>query len=132
MNPGFAIRLEQKTVDGLKTAMQEFLPNYIEHDAKMPSEYDYKIGLEAGVLPDLFTWKYHWQNIKYSDARFDFRDIKLVLNNALGAQMLKVDFPALKEWKIDALQTSNSWLLPESSYVELEFTDFDVNFNTQL
>jgi hypothetical protein len=45
--------------------------------------------------------------------------------------MLKVDFPALKEWKIDALQKTNSWIWPET-YVELEFTDFDVNFNTQL
>jgi len=46
--------------------------------------------------------------------------------------MLKVDFPALKEWKINALQTTNSWLLPQSSYVELEFQNFDVDFNTDL
>lgn len=46
--------------------------------------------------------------------------------------MLKVDFPAIKEWKIDASQKTNSWLLPEESHVELEFTDFDINFNTQL
>lgn len=132
MSPGMAIRLEQKTFDGFKAAMQEFLPTYIEHDAKLPEEYDYQIGMEAGFLTDLFTWKYHWEKIKYSDARFDFKDVKLILNNAFGAQMLKVDFPALKEWKIDALQTSNSWILPDSSYVELEFTDFDVNFNTEL
>ena len=112
--------------------MQEFLPSYIEHDAKLPSEYDYQIGIEAGFLTELLTYKYHWQKIKYSDARFDFRDVKLMFNSDLGDEMLKVDFPALKEWKIDALQTSNSWILPESSYVELEFTDFDVNFNTQL
>ena len=89
--------------------------------------------MDTGSLSDLTTWKYTWTNIKYSDARFDFRDVKLILNNGFGdIQMMKVDFPALKEWKIDALQTSNQWFLPKESYVELEFTDFDINLNTQL
>jgi hypothetical protein len=43
--------------------------------------------------------------------------------------MVKIDFPALKEWKISAYETSNSWVLPDASYVELEFQDFDFDFN---
>ena len=46
--------------------------------------------------------------------------------------MLKIDFPALKEWKISAMQESNSWLLPDFSKVELEFKDFDLDLNVDL
>jgi hypothetical protein len=132
MNPGMAVRLEQATFVAFKNAMQDFLPNYIEHDFGLPTEYDYQVGLEAGPLTDFLTWKYHWTDIKYTDANFDFRDVKLVLNRQFAEPMMKVDFPALREWKINALQTSNSWFLPESSYVELEFQDFDVDFNCDL
>lgn len=103
VNPGLAIRLEQSTFDAFKGAMQDFLPKYIEHDAQLPQNYDYTIGLDIPPFTEFLTYKIHWDKIRYSDARFDFKDIKLVLNNAYDMQMLKVDFPALKEWKIDAL-----------------------------
>ena len=41
VNPGLAIRLEQATFDAFKTAMQDFLPSYIQHDAKLPTTYSY-------------------------------------------------------------------------------------------
>jgi hypothetical protein len=102
MPPGIAIRLEQSTVDAFKNAMQAFLPQYIEHDAQLPTNYSYKVGLEIGFLTDLVTWSWDWTDIHYSDARFDFKDVKLILNNKFEVPMLRVDFPAIKEWKIDA------------------------------
>jgi len=76
MNPGMAVRLEQKSIDSFKRAMQEFLPKYISNDAVLPTEYSYTVGLIA----DFLTWKFTWRDIKYSDAVFDINDIKLVLN----------------------------------------------------
>jgi len=46
--------------------------------------------------------------------------------------MIKVDFPALKEWKITADQHSNSWIFPQDSKVTLKFHNFDVDFNVDL
>jgi|DEB0MinimDraft_12_1074336.scaffolds.fasta_scaffold199707_1 hypothetical protein len=99
MNPGMAIRLEQKSVDKFKNAMQQFLPKYVEHDMKLPTEYSYKIGF----LADVFTWTYKWTNIKYSTPTFDIKDIKFQLNRMYEQPMIKIDFPALKEWKITAI-----------------------------
>jgi len=75
------------------------LPKYIEHDLKLPTEYSYKIGF----LTEFFTWHYHWTNIKYSQPTFDIKDIKFLLTRMYDQPMIKIDFPALKEWKISAI-----------------------------
>jgi hypothetical protein len=49
MNPGMALRLEEDTVMAFKKAMVEFLPRYVNHDMKLPTEYHYTFGL-------LFDW----------------------------------------------------------------------------
>jgi hypothetical protein len=36
MNPGVAVRLEQKTIDSFKKAMEIFLPHYINVDLPLP------------------------------------------------------------------------------------------------
>jgi hypothetical protein len=46
--------------------------------------------------------------------------------------MMKIDFPAFKEWKISADQSINTWMLPETSKVTLEFHDFEFDINCQL
>lgn len=46
--------------------------------------------------------------------------------------MIKFDFPAVKNWEIDANQEINSILLPSDSKVELIFKDFDIDFQTDL
>ena len=125
MNPGMAIRLEQKSFDAFKSAAQDFLPRYISNDMDLPKEYEYKFGF----LTEWLTWSFKWHNIKYSDASFDFKDVKLILNREYDKQMLKIDFPALKKWEISALQETNSWFLPDFSPVRLEFANFDVDFN---
>jgi len=52
MNPGMALRLEEDTILSWKRAMIEFLPRYINHDLKMPTDYHYTFGL----LFDWLTW----------------------------------------------------------------------------
>jgi hypothetical protein len=42
--------------------------------------------------------------------------------------LIKFDFPAVKNWEIDANQEINSILLPSDSKVELIFKDFDIDF----
>lgn len=99
MNPGIAVRLEQASVDAFKNAMQDFLPKYVEHDLKLPTQYSYKFGF----LADFLTWHYKWTNIKYSKPTFDIRDIKFQLVKTLEQPVIKFDFPALKKWTISAL-----------------------------
>ena len=49
-----------------------------------------------------------------------------------GFGLLKLDFPALKHWQIDAHQHVNTWIWPSESQVQLIFKDFDIDFQTQL
>ena len=46
--------------------------------------------------------------------------------------MLKFSFPALKEVKISAQQTTDAWWYPDESRVELEFSDFKISVLTDL
>lgn len=120
MNPGMALRLEQDTIQAWKKAMVEFLPHYINHDIELPKKYSYTVGL----LFDFLTWQIDWRDIEYEMGDFDIRDCQFGMVNQFNTPMLKVAFPALKHWKIHAMQKTNSWLLPSESKVELEFKKF--------
>jgi len=52
--------------------------------------------------------------------------------SSFAEPMMKIDFPAFKEWKISADQSINTWMLPETSKVTLEFHDFEFDINCQL
>ena len=125
MNSGMALRLEQKTIESWKRAMQSFLPHYINADLELPKTYKYKVGF----LFDFFTWTVNWANIKYDVGTFDFTDIKFDLVSNFAEPMMKIDFPAFKSWKLEADQTIDTWMLPETSKVTLQFTDFDFDIN---
>ena len=128
MNSGMALRLEQKTIESFKRAMQGFLPHYINADLQLPKTYQYNVGF----LFDFLTWTVNWKNIEYDVGEFDFQDIKFDLVSSFAEPMMKIDFPAFKEWKISADQSINTWMLPETSKVTLEFRDFDFDINCQL
>ena len=128
MNPGMQIRLEQKTLNSLKRSMEQFLPKYVNHDLDLPTEYHY----EFGMFLDILTWKVDWTNITYTQATLDISDVKFNLTRAYDLSLIKIDFPAIKKWEIDATQTINSILLPSTSKVELIFEDFDIDFQTDL
>jgi len=56
MNSGMALRLEQKTIESWKNAMQGFLPHYINADMNLPTSYKYQVGF----LFDFLTWNVDW------------------------------------------------------------------------
>lgn len=128
MNPGMQMRLEQKTVNTLKTSMEQFLPKYVNTNLNMPTEYHY----EFGMFLDILTWKVDWTDISYKEVNLDVADVKLNFTRGYDLSLIKVDFPAIKAWEIDATQEVNSWILPSISNVELIFEDFDVDFQIDL
>jgi hypothetical protein len=52
---------------------------------------------------DILTWKVTWTNITYEQATLDISDIKLQLTRGYDISLIKVDFPAIKHWEIDAM-----------------------------
>jgi hypothetical protein len=104
--------------------MEQFLPKYVNTDLKLPTEYHY----EFGMFLDILTWKVDWSDISYKQVNLDVKDIKFNLTRGYDLSLIKVDFPAIKNWEIDATQEVNSWILPSKSKVELIFEDFDIDF----
>ena len=64
MNPGIQVRLEEKTMDALRFAMDRFLPKYVEQDLPFPSEYS--------IPMHLFFMNYalEFKDIKYEHEVF--------------------------------------------------------------
>ena len=98
MKPGMQVRLEQASIDGFRSAMQKFLPHYFNTDLNLPKEYKY----EFGMFFDFYSYKVEWTNITYTAADLDIKDVKVILSKGAGIPLIKVDFPALKKWEIDA------------------------------
>ena len=94
MNPGMILRLEEKSIDASKRAMQEFLPHYINMDMKLPLEFEYEFGLFFQML----VWKAKWTNIEYEDIKLDIEDVKVEMTRPFGKPLVKVKFPAIKHW----------------------------------
>jgi hypothetical protein len=127
-NPGMKLRLEQDTLDSLKLVMDKFLPNYIEHDLNLPSSFHYELPMPL----DFLSWKIDWTDIVYDTPTLDIKDVKLELTRGYDLGLIKVDFPALKKWEIDATQEVNTWILPSKSKVELIIEDLDFDFQIDL
>ena len=128
MNPGMQLRMEQKTLDAFKKAMTNFLPNYVNHELPLPKNYHY----EFGLFFDMLSYTIDWTDITYTDIDLDVKDVKLELTRGYDLSLVRFDFPAVKKWEIDAMQTVNSWVLPSNSRVELIFEDFDIDFQADL
>lgn len=92
------LRLEQKTIMSFKKAMEYFLPHYINVDAKLPDHYHYGFGM----FFDLIRWEFDWTNIRYSQADLDISGVNIEMVETPDKHMVKVDFPAIKHWEIDA------------------------------
>ena len=72
MNPGMALRLEQRTVDAWKATMADFLPHYINADLQLPKEKE----LVISGLFDLIHYDIKWTDITYDVATIDVKDIQ--------------------------------------------------------
>lgn len=97
----------------MRNVMQKFLPKYIDNieNEAFPKSFHYEILPRLGNL----GWIIDWTDIKYSDITLDVEDVKILLTEGDSFPLIKVDFPAIKEWEIDAFQTVNTWILPSSS-----------------
>ena len=73
VNPGMAMRLEEKTFEAFKRAMVDFLPHFINYDVEFPTSYSYKFSL----FFDWLSMTFNWRDIKYDELKFDIKDIKL-------------------------------------------------------
>jgi hypothetical protein len=124
MYPGMMVRLEQQTLDSMKTVLQKFLPKYVNEGLKMPDHYHF----EFGLLHDLLTWKIDWTDITYTPVDLDIEDVKFELTRGYDISLIKFDFPAIKHWEVDAMQVVNTWFLPSTSKVELIIKDLDIDF----
>ena len=100
------------------------MPQYLNSDYEFPTEYSYKFAMFWNLL----YWNFEWTDIKYSPVDLDVKDVKIEFTRGYDLSLIKFDFPAIKHWEIDALQTINTWLFPTESQVELIFKDFDVDF----
>jgi len=96
----------------------------VNTDLNLPTEYHYEFGLFLEIL----SYEIDWTNITYTKIDLDVSDIKLDFTRGYDLSLIKFDFPAVKNWEIDANQEINSILLPSDSKVELIFKDFDIDF----
>jgi len=124
MNAGIGLRLEETTVNAFKNAAQDFLPRYVYTDMMLPKESSYT----ASFWFDMIEWTIEWHDITYSLPKFDLTDIVFDFKNDYGIPKIICNFPVLEDWKINAIQDTNSIWLPEKAPVELGFENFDINF----
>ena len=127
-NPGMQLRLEQASVNSFKRAMAAFFPHYLNVDLQMPKEYHYTVAM----FLDFLSWKIDWTDIQYDSADLDINDVHVDFTRFYDRALLKVKCPAVKEWKISAHQSVNTWILPGKSKVELEFKDFSFDYQVDL
>lgn len=81
--------------------MERFLPEYIGQDAlsELPTEKSFEYDI---LNLDFFSYKIDWTDITYDEPTLDIQDIKIEFEANYGRQLIKIDFPAIKEWEIDA------------------------------
>ena len=104
------------------------MPRYLNSDYEFPKEYSYTFAM----FWDLLYWKIDWTDINYKPIDLDIKDVKVEFTRGYDQSLVKFDFPAIKEWEIDAYQTVNTWLFPTESDIQLIFKDFDVDFQADL
>ena len=122
---GIAMRVEQNSLNQFKSAMGRFLPDFIMFDLGLPESKQYNLWALFGLIDYTFTWT----EITYENPSFDLVDTTINFHNTFGFEVLKMNFPTLKEWKIHANQHVNSFFAPKSSPVYFEFKDFDFMLN---
>lgn len=96
------------------------MPHYIDSDLRLPNEIKFDVGL-GDFCWGLFTWHIEWLNIKYDNAIWDFNDVVFNITRILDLPLIKVDFPAIKKWEINADQTIDSEIVPANGPVRLLF-----------
>lgn len=116
MRPGMQLRLEQRTINSFKRAMETFLPHYFNFDLQFPNHYHY----DFGILFDLIEWQIDWTDITYTRAELNVGDTEINFEEYIDKHTLHVKFPAIKHWEINAHEHVNNYILPSDSQVYLK------------
>lgn len=124
-NTGIVMRVEQNSLNQFKGAMTRFLPDFIMFDIGLPENYTFELNMLWGLIDYNFTYT----DITYDRPIYDLDDTTINFHNVYGFEVLKMNFPTLKEWKLHADQHIDSWFAPQSSHMSLEFKDFDFMLN---
>ena len=73
-NPGMMLRVDEESISGLKVALKDFLPHYLNADLRFNDYYKFDVGL-GDILGGLFTWHCEWYDIHYDPATWNFDDL---------------------------------------------------------
>lgn len=129
MNPGMMLRVDEFSVEAMKSVITRLLPVYVHQDMGLPSEYHYEY---TSRIPGL-DWKVDWEDIKYSDLDLKMEDIRFELTRMDGTWgEVLMDIPALKYWEISANQKFDHWYLPSNSEIYMTIENFDIDFGIDL
>ena len=71
MNPGMALRIEQRTIEAFKRSMADFFPHYVVADMALPKREKY----DFNWLFEYVQWTVEWSDITYDVPKFDIQDI---------------------------------------------------------
>jgi hypothetical protein len=71
MNPGMALRVEQRTIEAFKRSMADFFPHYVVADMQLPTREKY----DFSWLFEYVQWTVEWSDITYDVPKFDIQDI---------------------------------------------------------
>ena len=97
MNPGMMLRVDEFSLEAMKSVMSRFLPVYVHEDLGMPKEFHYEYDSK---IPGA-DWQMDWEDIEYTSLNLKMEDIKFSLTRMDGTWgEVLMDIPALKYWRI--------------------------------
>jgi len=127
--PGIGFRLHEMTLRVFMDSMSKFLPHYLYYDVDFNStveEYDF------ALLFGFLRYKMLMKNIDYKPPQLDFMNTTIIFDNEFNKQHIKVNFPAIKSWKVESDVSINCMLFPEDTRMMFDMEDIIFKFNTEL
>lgn len=106
---GLGLRLVQKTVDEFKNTLGQLIPNILALDTGINKLHE---TWNVSFLFGLIKYTLELSNTRFNNPQLDLQDTKFEFTTLGKTPMLKVDFPALKSWKLESHLKMNTWILP--------------------
>ena len=94
MNPGIQMRMEQKTINAFKMAVGDLFPKMAKFKIGLPDHFHYKVGM----FLDFLSYNINITDISYDDIELQMEKTSISFINAYDKQIVKVNFPAIKDW----------------------------------
>lgn len=126
---GMGLRVQQRTVTQLKSALGEFLPHYLEYDLGINQK---KEEFDMSMLFGLLNYHFEFTNIHYEQPTLDLKDTKIKFMDVFHRPMMRVKFPGIKSWKLQMHSKANTWIMPSEADIVFDIEDLMLKFNTEL